>query len=93
MYYLLLCLKIAGCVANSLDPDKTPHSKGSYLGLHCLLRLVCPNTFKEYMVEYFLLFFNLITKTCLYNSDPLEPHFYIVKLGFTGLYIILLISS
>ena len=25
-----------------------------------------------------------ITKTRLYNSDPLEPHFYIVKLGFTG---------
>ena len=24
-----------------------------------------------------------ITKTCLYNSDPLKPHFYIVKLGFT----------
>ena len=23
-------------------------------------------------------------KTCLYNSDPLKPHFYIVKLGFTG---------
>ena len=24
-----------------------------------------------------------ITKTCLYNFDPLKPHFYIVKLGFT----------
>ena len=34
-----------------------------------------------------------ITKTCLYNSDPLEPHFYIVKLGFTGVYIIFLISG
>ena len=22
-------------------------------------------------------------KTCLYNFDPLQPHFYIVKLGFT----------
>ena len=32
-----------------------------------------------------------ITKTRLYNSDPLEPHFYIVKLGFTGVYIIFLI--
>ena len=28
-----------------------------------------------------------ITKTCLYNIDPLKPHFYIVKLGFTGVYI------
>ena len=31
-----------------------------------------------------------ITKTCLYNIDPLKPHFYIVKLGFTGVYIIFL---
>ena len=29
-----------------------------------------------------------ITKTCLYNFDPLKPHFYIGKLGFTGVYII-----
>ena len=28
-----------------------------------------------------------ITKTCLYNFDPLKRHFYIVKLGFTGVYI------
>ena len=33
-----------------------------------------------------------ITKTYLYNFDPLKPHFYIVKLGFTGVYIIFLIS-
>ena len=30
-----------------------------------------------------------ITKTFLYNFDPLKPHFYIVKLGFTGVYIFL----
>ena len=34
-----------------------------------------------------------ITKTCLYNFDPLKPHSYIVKLGFTGVYIIFLISA
>ena len=34
-----------------------------------------------------------ITKTCLYNFDPLKPHFYTVKLGFTGVYIIFLISA
>ena len=28
----------------------------------------------------------IITKTCLYNVDPLKPHFYIVKLGFTGVH-------
>ena len=34
-----------------------------------------------------------ITKTYLYNFDPLIPHFYIVKLGFTGVNIIFLISA
>ena len=34
-----------------------------------------------------------ITRTRLYNFDPLKPHFYIVKLGFTGVYIIFLISA
>ena len=34
-----------------------------------------------------------ITKTCLYNLDPLKPHFHIVKLGFTGVYIIFVISA
>ena len=34
-----------------------------------------------------------ITKTCLYNSYPLKRHFYLVKLGFIGVYIIFLISS
>ena len=37
-------------------------------------------------------FLGSITKTRLYNFDPLKPHFYIVKLGFTGVYIIFLIS-
>ena len=35
----------------------------------------------------------LITKTCLYNIDPLKPEFYIVKLGLTGVYISFLISA
>ena len=34
-----------------------------------------------------------ITKTYLYNFDPFKPHFYIVKLGFTGVYIIFVISA
>ena len=34
-----------------------------------------------------------ITKTRLYNFYPLQPHFYIVKLGFTGIYIIFHISA
>ena len=34
-----------------------------------------------------------ITKTYLYNFDPLKPHFYIVKLGFAGVQVIFLISA
>ena len=34
-----------------------------------------------------------ITKTCLYNFDPFKPHFNIVELGSTGVYIIFLISA
>ena len=29
----------------------------------------------------------------LYNFDPLKPHFNVVKLGFTGVYIFFLISA
>ena len=36
---------------------------------------------------------SFIKKTRLYNFDPLQPHYYIVKLGFTGVYIIFLISA
>ena len=44
----MLCLKIAGWVANSVDPDETPSSTASHLGLNCLLRPVCPNTYGKY---------------------------------------------
>ena len=33
-------------------------------------------------------FHDFITKTCLFNFDPLKPHFYIVRLGLTGVYTI-----
>ena len=37
--------KTARAVANNVDPDEMPHSAVSHLGLHCLLRPVCPNTY------------------------------------------------
>ena len=46
-----------------------------------------PSGYKAFFV------LNSITKTRLYNFDPLQPHFYVVKLGFTGVYIIFLISA
>ena len=33
------------------------------------------------------------TKTRIYNFDPLKPQFYVVELGFTGVYIIFRISA
>ena len=46
-----------------------------------------------YIYNIIIVFLKLFyQKTCLYNFDPLKPHFYIVKLGFTGVYIIFLIS-
>ena len=36
---------------------------------------------------------NTITKTRLYSFDPLKPHFYTVKLGFTGVYVNFIISA
>ena len=34
-----------------------------------------------------------LTKTFLYNFNLLKPHFYVLKLGFTGVYIVFLISA
>ena len=36
-------------MANSIDPDETPRSAASHLGLHCLLRPVCPNAYTIYV--------------------------------------------
>ena len=35
----------------------------------------------------------ITTQTNLYNFDPIKPHCYIVKLGFTGVYIFCFISA
>ena len=35
-------------MANSVDPDEMPHSAASHLGLYCLLKPVCPNTYGKY---------------------------------------------
>ena len=45
--------------------------------------------------EHIFLILNCIriTKTYLYDFDPFKPHSYIAKLGFTGVYIIFLISA
>ena len=61
---------------------------------------ICANLFeywlsawKHYALGYPTNSQRSITKTCPYNFDPRKPHFYIVKLGFTGVCIIFLISA
>ena len=50
----------------------------------------------SYVQSFFTAFvkkIGIITKTCLYNFDPLQPHSYVVKLEFAGVYIICFISA
>ena len=48
IYYPMLYLKLAGWVGNSIEPDEMPYFAAFYLGLHCLLRPVSPNTCGKY---------------------------------------------
>ena len=57
----------------------------------CIQKGMINNSHK--LVKRLSLFFFWFMQTCLYNIDPLTPHFYIGKLGFTGVYIIFLIST
>ena len=58
----------------------------SYLPIKTFIK----STHKNHLSEVLLMSTNIftthifITKTYLYNADPLKPHFYIIKLGFTG---------
>ena len=58
-----------------------------------LLLVVIYVALRVLAVEPFPCFTGSIMKTWLYDFDPLKPHFYIVKLRFTGVYIIFLISA
>ena len=76
--------------ANSADPDEAAVSSVSTLFAIMLLIVYlnpCNNGRDKEMEG------GDITKTRLYNFDPLKPHFYIVKLGFTGVCVIFLICA
>ena len=64
---------------------------GEMRKIYILVGKIVP--YLEFCGLIFSLVFLGITKNYLYNFDPLQPHFYIVKLGFTGVYIIFLISA
>ena len=55
---------------------------------HVLRADVMIGSYEARQTKYLVFY---ITKTHLYNFGPLKPHFYIVKLGFTWVYIISLI--
>ena len=76
---LLLYLLITSLVAEE---------GAGYFGSHLFVKWVL-----SVVVCLLFLFVSSITKTCLYNFEPLKPHFYIIKLRFTGVYIIFLISA
>ena len=81
-----------GSCANSPDPDKTVSGdihgrRYIWTEASCINHFI-PATSTDTSANRAAPY---ITKTRLYNFDPLKPHFYIVKLGFTGVYIILLI--
>ena len=42
------------------------------------------------IIILYALMLKFITKTYLYNFNPRKPHFYIVKLGFTGVHFVFL---
>ena len=65
-------------------PNKTKSSYHVYRSTICVLR-------KPAFCKYVNSKCTDITKTSPCNENPLTPHFYIVKLGFTGVCFIFLI--
>ena len=49
-------------MANSVDPDETSRSAASHLGLYCLLKPVCPNTYGKYGILNLNLLFQAISQ-------------------------------
>ena len=84
---MLLCMK--NCTFQKLIMNLSNHlhtARTFILFIFvCLFHLTLSNLGTNFSKRSF------ITKTCLYNFNPLKPHFYIVKLGFTGIYIIFLL--
>ena len=54
-------------MANSVDPDETPHSAASHLGLYCLLRPVHLNIYGKYGIQCIYQAQNILIYP--YNND------------------------
>ena len=86
--HVLLLKKMLVALANAKAALIFFFSKN--ISLYAILK---DQSFSVTLTNDIVSFEQLITKTCLYNFDPLKPHCYMVKLGFRGVYIIFLISA
>ena len=103
IYFILFCLTYLGNfhISTALNDLIQMRFRRSFDFVAFVSYCYCQhdNTWLEILITQTenVTFYNMskhtITKTYLYNFDPLKPHFYIVKLGFTGVYIIFLISA
>ena len=59
-------------MANSVDPDETPRSAASHLGLYCLLKPVCPNTYGKYGSDIYFFLFLHENICCGYSCEAPE---------------------
>ena len=87
--YFTTCFEIARWMANSVDPDQTPRSAASDLGLHYLLRPVCLNTKGKYVTvsPFFLLsYVYSVLRYALWT----ETYKTLLKIHFNALYFSLL---
>ena len=69
------------------EKGRTKFMRAQYYQGHCLLVFSSVSHLTKLSIKLHH------ENKCLYNFDPLKPHFYIVKAGFTGVYIIFLISA
>ena len=68
---------------------KVTYAEINWSIIHKSVTVVVFEKFINWLIDYLIHHENI----CLYNINPHKPHFYIVKLGLTGVYIIFLISA
>ena len=49
-------------MANNVDPDQMPQNVASDLGLHCLLKPLCLNTYGKFGTDFYFLIFIIFHK-------------------------------
>ena len=82
----MMCPKIAGCMANIVDPDQMPHSVASDQGLHCLLWPVCLSVLilRINMVDKHIIFTLTCSAKLKYYQTTVFFYFFFLFLGENG---------